>query len=202
MFCPNCGKDVGNAKFCSECGSPVTQTTATPKPSPTVIPPSDPKPKKKSGCLPIIIIFLCLSFLVPLLSNNGGYSSIDNKQRSTEKYEQVHNYVHNILLENEYYDVTHQVEWIGYSKYKDMMSKEEYEEMQLGGYYSYVGQLINGSYVNANIYTYWEDGEEPVILNLSISGNAATNYNKIVLVEYDENKIIECWNEYQERVFG
>lgn len=29
MFCPNCGKDIGDAKFCPECGAPAAKPAAT-----------------------------------------------------------------------------------------------------------------------------------------------------------------------------
>lgn len=57
MFCSNCGKDIGDAKFCPECGTPATAPAETPIgeiPEPSKA--KKEKPKKKHGCLTAVLI--------------------------------------------------------------------------------------------------------------------------------------------------
>ena len=90
------------------------------------------------------------------------------------------------------------VEWIGYSKYKDTYTEEEYTEMQLGGYYRYYGNTYGGELVSGIVRTYWDEGEAPVIISLGFE-----NYDgDVYLVEYSDEKIAECWNIYYDRCFN
>ena len=91
-----------------------------------------------------------------------------------------------------YFPIDYSVEWVGYSKYKEQYTEEEYEEMQLGGYYTYSGKLSTGELANARLKTYWGDNEELVILDLSLE----TALGEKVIVEYSDEKILDCWKTY------
>lgn len=76
MYCKNCGKDIGDAKFCPECGQPAD---GAPKYTVTTGPelPNQKKPKKKKGKVVLIIIAV-----IVVLSVIGSLSSPDSSEGS------------------------------------------------------------------------------------------------------------------------
>ena len=136
---------------------------------------------------------LCL-FLAMLLFVSG-YASIDSQQATEERCMEIAEYVDEYLEPLEYFPIGYSVEWIGYYKYSEQMSREEYEEMQIGGYYSYTGNLSTGELATARISMYWDEGEEPEIINLNIESGTTEN----PIIPYDEAKIKECWETYKEK---
>ena len=125
------------------------------------------------------------------------YSSVDNVQMSESKCDQISEYMHDYLSDQGLFVLDQSIEWCGYSKYQDLYSEEEYEDLGIGGYYIYYANLSDGSVADGRVVCYWGENEIPEILNL----NTLYGDQKTVLVEYDDDKITECWNEYQERVF-
>ena len=72
MFCPKCGKDVGDAKFCSNCGAQIPKDVVQEEIKPTIDkvtpPPLGPtKTKKKNGCLWIIVV-VCIFLTVIMVA--------------------------------------------------------------------------------------------------------------------------------------
>ena len=63
MKCPNCGTEVGDAKFCTECGTPmkngVKRYSVQEQPEK-----ENPKKRKGLGCFTVIIIVLILWIIV------------------------------------------------------------------------------------------------------------------------------------------
>lgn len=57
MFCPKCGKDIGEAKYCPHCGSAVEQGEDV-----KGLPAVGRKSSKKRGCLASVMIFLIFVF--------------------------------------------------------------------------------------------------------------------------------------------
>ena len=196
MFCKNCGKKIDeDAKFCPSCGTQISSIS-----SPEITTTNQTPAKKKRGCGFYVAIFIVLilagSFIysigMVLQSTGTGYAAIDRAQSSNSKYEAVASAMDDVLEEAGYFPVDYSVEWIGYSKYKDTYSESEYEELKLGGYYTYTGKLSTGEIANARIQTYWGENEQAVWLDLSIE----TANSEKVLVEYNDSKILDCWNTY------
>ena len=203
MFCKNCGAQIADdAKFCPSCGTKV-ELNGTPSKQINEGN-ADQKAigstKKKRGCGCYIAIFIALIFAGSLIYSLGmamqggstGYASIDRSQSSESRCDAIAEAMDDALEELGYYPVDYSVEWIGYSKYRDQYSEDEYEQMQLGGYYTYMSTLSTGEVANARISTYWRDTEQPVLLDLNIE----TATSEKVIVEYSEEKILNCWNTY------
>lgn len=125
----------------------------------------------------------------------GSYGSVDRAQVTEEHYEEVKGFVNDYFKDQGLFVVNSGVEWIGYYKYSDTYSEEEYEELAVGGYYSYQANLSAGEYVTGRISTYWGEGESPVIVDLSYEGANG----KTVLVEYTDEKIAQCWQVYYDK---
>lgn len=201
MFCKNCGAKIDdNAKFCPACGTQVEEIATSSKSVNKSHKADTQHPaKKKKGCSAILAIVLLVfvgaliySISMAFQGNATGYTAIDRSQSSQNKYDAIATAMDDALEDMGYFPVDYSVEWVGYSKYKDQYSEEEYEEMQLGGYYTYSGKLSTGELANARLKTYWGDNEELVVLDLSIE----TASEEKVIVAYSDEKIIDCWNTY------
>lgn len=77
MKCPNCGTEVGNAKFCTECGAPLkaglVRGTAPQEDN------KKKKPKRKGcGCLTAIVVVLVLGII-------GGFSDTGSTSTTVSK---------------------------------------------------------------------------------------------------------------------
>lgn len=106
MFCPNCGHDCGDAKFCPECGFPLSQSsddlpvdiskmsnhrkrrTNSPQPqqqAPTVI--YTNPPRKRHGCLiaAIIVGIIVIIFLVLVANLTPKLLSTSSNQFTTSQ---------------------------------------------------------------------------------------------------------------------
>ena len=204
MFCQNCGKDIGDAKFCPECGSPSAGSAEIQeKKSLDIrgISPEISKPKKKPGCLMVFLAFVLIAMLLaPFISaSSTGYASVDNAQISEEHYNEIADFSHDFMVSLGYYPANSEVKWIGYSNYKDNYTEEEYQDMRVGGYYSIIGQLIDGSMYEGRIYTYWEENTQPVILDMEVTISTWDKIEEKNLIEYSEERIVNCWVEYQAR---
>jgi hypothetical protein len=80
MKCPNCGTEVGNAKFCTECGTPLkaglVRGTAPQEDN------EKKKPKRKGcGCLTAIVVVLVLGMIGS--SSDAGSTSTTVSKPST-----------------------------------------------------------------------------------------------------------------------
>lgn len=80
MKCPNCGTEVGNAKFCTECGTPLkaglVRGTAPQEDN------EKKKPKRKGcGCLTAIVVVLVLGMIGG--SSDAGSTSTTVSKPST-----------------------------------------------------------------------------------------------------------------------
>lgn len=142
--------------------------------------------------------FLALLIVLSLSSCVGAsskYAAIDSVQSESKKYEDIAEYMDAYLEDHGYFVLRYSIEWVGYIKYKDTFSEEEFEEMETGGYYTYLADLSTGEIAVGRISTYWEDGADPEILNL----NVETAASEKVIVEYNEDKFTECWKVYQEK---
>lgn len=150
--------------------------------------------KRKTGCLIPIVVFciFCAGFSVILDRSVSTYSPIDNGQTTEQRYTDIAGFMDDYFEQKGLFVMQYSVEWIGYSKYSDLYSEAEYEEMGTGGYYLYLANLSGGESVTGRISTYWEDGEDPVIVDLSYEGASG----KTVLVEYSDEKIAQCWQTY------
>lgn len=204
MFCPNCGKDIGNAKFCPECGTPSIRSEETQKKenlSIQELSSEAQKPKKKPGCLMVFLVFTLISMLMAPFINasSTGYAAVDNAQISEDHYNEIADFSHDFMVSLGYYPANSEVKWIGYSNYKDNYTEEEYQDMHVGGYYSIIGQLIDGSMYEGRIYTYWEENTQPVILDMEVTISTWDKIEEKNLIEYSEERIENCWVEYQAR---
>ena len=148
---------------------------------------------KKMALALLLCVALC--FALSACGDGNPYAAIDRQQATEDRCESVADYMDTYLENLGYFPVGYSVEWIGYYKYEDMYDVEEYESLELGGYYSYTGQLATGEMANADISTYWGDGEEPVILNLNIETIDSEN----PIVPFDDDLIISCWNTYYQK---
>ena len=215
MFCPNCGTDAGNAKFCPNCGANLSQvgnstagsqqndqSTNNAQPMRQMMPMG--KPKKKSRVLPVLFaIFICFAIVSAIIfssedsstASENIYANIDAIQATAEKCSQVADFVTAYLTEQGYTVTNQSAEWIGYYKYEGVYSYEEFQEIELGGYYSYIGNLATGELATGNVSTYWAEGEQPVIVNLSVENETS----QVDLVEYSDQKIADCWTAYNQQ---
>lgn len=75
MYCSNCGKEIGDAKFCPECGAPVNQRQSTQQPEREVKMNKPKKPIYKKVWFWVIIVIL-------LLGSVGGEASKASKSPS------------------------------------------------------------------------------------------------------------------------
>ena len=193
MFCPKCGKDMGGAKICPNCGMSIEQWKNDKK---SALEAKRNSRKKRGWLIAIILIVACAWFFSSVMGDETlPYIGVDRQQSEPKRYESIADYMDNYLKENEYFPIQYSVEWIGYSKYQDLYSLEEYLEGETGGYYLYLANVSTGEIATGRISTYWTEGEEPVILNLNIE--TATSENPIV--EYSDEKMTECWNLYLEK---
>lgn len=202
MFCPKCGKDMGGAKICPNCGMSIEQWKNDKKSALE----AKRNPKKRHGCLTYFIIIFVFVVVVALIFSNKNtitnidnstpsFASVDRIQADVDRMEDIAEYMDDYLENLGYFPIGYSVKWIGYSNFADIYSPEEYLELETGGYYSYVATLSTGETADGRISTYWTEGEEPVILNLNIE--TATSENPIV--EYSDEKMAECWNLYLEK---
>lgn len=61
MFCDNCGSELrDNAKFCPNCGAPVTTVNKAPQADRTVQQPIQAAPKKKSALSTVLIVLIAV----------------------------------------------------------------------------------------------------------------------------------------------
>lgn len=161
--------------------------------------------KKKNHILAKILLVLVLMFAafmiwVMVSSPNytaTGYPSVDLKQATEQKCGEIAEFMDGYLEEEGYFVLGYSVHWVGYSHFSDTYSLDEYQEMALGGYYSYTGNLSTGETATANVRTYWEDGESPVVVNLTVE--TITEENQII--PYSEDKMDECWDIYNQKAY-
>lgn len=163
-----------------------------------------PKKKKKHILLKIVIAVVILFIVFAVWSMNRyprqattGYPSIDLNQMPQERCEAIAAFMDDYLENLGYFPMEYSVEWIGYCKYSKMYTIEEYQDMATGGYYTYMGNLSTGEVANARVSTYWEDGEDPVVVSLTVE----TLTTETPIVEYTDEKINECWEIYNQRAF-
>lgn len=124
MKCPNCGTEVGNANFCTECGTPMKKGMKR------YSDPESAKPKKKKGlgCLTIIIVVLILWVLLvaiggesePVLTASGSratqsVSSETSNMTMGQKnaLRAAANYLNALAFSHD--GLIHQLEYDGYS---------------------------------------------------------------------------------------
>lgn len=123
------------------------------------------------------------------------YLRVDKAQATKDNCEKVASYVDGFLGEQELYVIGYAVEWIGYYKYEDVYTQEEFEDAQTGGYYSYTGKISTGEVLTGRVRCYWGEGEDPVILNLTIERADGND----PIVEWDDSTMAESWKMYQEK---
>ena len=188
MYCPNCGKEIGNSNSCPKCG----WKDRTPA-----------KPKKKPGCLIGLLVFFGIAFFVFVSSMSyenpstleDAYLRIDQEQAKTELCEDVASYMDDYLEAAGYFPLGYSVEWIGYYKYAEDYEFEDWQSWGLGGSYSYSANLSTGEMANGRVQCYWGDGETPTIVNLNIE--TATTENPIV--EYSDEAVSACFGVYTQK---
>ena len=214
MYCPNCGTNVGDANFCPNCGQKVKAEAPQEKAvdvKPQNIVSHDKmkkqapeKPKKKHGCLiTVLVVLVIFSIFIGIGVNSSNevtsiysaYIEIDDDQISDENYEAVASFMDDYLEERGYFPLDYTVEWIGYYKYTDAYTFEDWKSMELGGYYSYSANLSTGEMANGRVQCYWGEGETPTIVNLNIE--TATSENPIV--EYSDEAISACFGVYTQK---
>ena len=208
MFCPKCGNDMGENRFCQKCGFDSKKEEVNPVVEKKEYTPHSnmysTQKKRKSGCFIffiIILIVIAIAFFAALdLESSGGnsgsgYMSIDREQATEEHCKSIAYYMNNYLNEKGYSVTSYYVQWIGYYKYKDVYSKEEYSDLELGGYYSYTGNLSTGEVALADIRTYWGENEEPVIVYLHVETENSENE----IIPYSDEAISECFRIYTEK---
>jgi zinc-ribbon domain len=87
-FCPGCGVELPpNARFCVQCGTPMTTSAGIPPQPPTQGPPvAKQAPKNKNpvapgctGCLGVIVFFVIVAAVVGTCSGPSTSSSSDSK---------------------------------------------------------------------------------------------------------------------------
>lgn len=216
MFCPKCGADAGNVKFCPECGAPIAdkkKSAIDDVANQFSVDGDVNKPVRRKKSLlkrwwfwALIVVVV----IVAIASSTGDtdseatstpepitnvYANIDAIQATQANYAEVVEYVGNYLLEQGYDISESSAEWIGYSKYIDEYTVEEFQSIALGGYYSVTGVLSTGETVTGRVSMYWDEGEEPEIIDLTIEAETA----ETPLIAYDEAKLQQCWAVYNER---
>lgn len=204
MFCPKCGADAGNAKYCPECGAPLFTDDVSPKGN-------SKKPKKKRGkAIAIVIVAIVVLFILIAAFGGGNsttstspspadadniYSSIDAIQTNGGRCDEISNFI-TTYMQNLGYELANvSTEWIGYSHYASTYSVEDYQGLALGGYYSISGSLSTGETVTGRVSTYWDEGAEPEVIDLTIESESS----ETPIVAYDEAKLQQCWTTYNER---
>ena len=144
-------------------------------------------------------LIIYVSVVVILLSgcgqSLGAYESVDRAQATEDHCLEIAAFMDDYMEQNGLFITGYYVEWIGYYKYSETYSEEEYEEMAIGGYYSYQANISTGETASGRISTYWGEGESPVIVDLSYEGANG----KTVLVEYTDEKISQCWQVYYDK---
>lgn len=145
------------------------------------------------SCL-LVVVALGLS---SCSTESIGYAAIDNAQVTDTHYEEIASYMDDYLESLGYFPMEYSVEWIGYYKYSDLYDVEEYEEMELGGYYNYSARLSTGEIANADISTYWGEGEDPVILNLTVETLDSENS----IIPFNNDTIVACWDTYKQLAY-
>ena len=204
MFCPKCGNDMGENRFCQKCGFDSEKEHANVIEKREYTPRSQvyaAQKKKNSGCLIFFIIAIVVIaiavFAMAGAGNSGGnsasgYMSIDREQATEENYKNIVSFMDTYLEERGMYPMSYSVEWIGYHKYKNMYSVEEYEDFALGGYYSYTATLSTGELASASVKDYCNDDVSPEVLSLTVETDQGANE----IVPYDNEKMIDCWDLY------
>lgn len=208
MYCPKCGADIGTAKFCPECGTQIKDAkreaideVASQFSTDAPVARRRKKPILKRWYFWVIVIFVVL--IASLLSKEMDeldtitpapniFAEVDEAQATSEHCKEVAEYVTDYLQSEGYQLSRHGAEWIGYYKYVGIYSMADYEELQLGGYYSYTAELPTGEMITGRVQTYWAEGETPVIINLTLEEESGDT----PIIEYDEAKIAECWDIY------
>lgn len=161
------------------------------------------KKKKKTGWIVLGILVVIIIVFASMLKKETDeldaitpspniFAEVDDAQATTEHCKEVAEYVTSYLQSEGYQLSSHGAEWIGYYKYMGIYSLSDYEELQLGGYYSYTAELATGEMITGRVQTYWAEGETPVIINLTLEEELGDT----PIIEYDEAKIAECWDIY------
>ena len=167
------------------------------------------KKKKKTGWIVLAILVVIVIVFASMLKketdelaaitpSSNIFAEVDDAQATTEHCKEVAEYVTDYLQAEGYQLSQHGAEWIGYYKYVGIYSVSDYEELQLGGYYSYTAKLSNGELITGRVQTYWSEGETPVIISLTLESETGNT----PIIEYDEAKIAECWNVYYSKAIG
>lgn len=127
MKCPNCGTEVGDAKFCTECGTPMkSDVKRYSQPEPEK---EKPKKKKGLGCFTVIIFVLIFWIIVvasggdresvttgtasrtPSVSASSETSNLTMGQKNALR--SAENYLNSIAFSHD--GLIHQLEYEGYS---------------------------------------------------------------------------------------
>lgn len=203
-------------KLLKASGQPANRNSASPKPaapaSNEAAPPAAPPKKKNTGCLVGVLVVLCIAAVVFFLStssdpadpsaSNGSNVSpeqamadIDRAQATPAHYDDIVEFVNQQLAAAGYTVTSASAEWIGYSNYIGVWGYEEFLGTEMGGYYTYYGNLLTGEIAAARLYTYWEGEADPVILDLSID----TAASDIEIIPWSEDAMGECWDAYISR---
>lgn len=93
-YCPKCGNQLNDeVNFCGKCGSNVVNVNSSDRinqeeaPNVNMYSQSAPKPKKKIGCLPLIIGFIVVSVIIGAIasisSNEGGSVSTNSSAQNS-----------------------------------------------------------------------------------------------------------------------
>ena len=144
---------------------------------------------KKSLCL---IASAIVAFSMTACEASSKYDNLDNIQSSKEHCEEIDRFVDDYLASQEIFTGSSSVDWVGYSHFKETSSEEDFEAMQLGGYYKYDAPALSGELISARVSCYWNEDEEPTIVDLKMINGNSSEY----LVEYSDDKIADCWEEY------
>lgn len=126
MKCPNCGTEVGDAKFCTECGTPLKNGVnwySPPKPDE-----ENQKKKKKLGCFTVIIVILILWIIAVSSGGDNKPTSTGTTSRTTQAVSSetsnltmgqknalrsAENYLNSLAFSHD--GLIHQLEYEGYS---------------------------------------------------------------------------------------
>lgn len=121
------------------------------------------------------------------------YGIVDAHQEKA--VELINNAVFKTLNELNFSPESVSTKWIGYTKYSDMYSAAEYEEMSLGGYFASTASLKSGNSVEMRIYFYYKSNLE------ILSFVELSNLGKVEYKPYNENDMDACWNIYKDAVY-